>query len=138
MLCLVTQSCPTLCNPIVCSPPGSSVLGDSPGKNTGVGYHALLQGIFLTQESNLGLLHCRWICYCLCHQLKPNNLFGWILLLNSLFYKGLMDAVFPDFLHILLCFFSIQRIFCFVVKFGDPAKKSVDIAILSSGRECSP
>ena len=30
---------------------------DSPGKNTGVGCHALLQGIFLTQESNLNLLH---------------------------------------------------------------------------------
>ena len=34
-----------------CSPPGSSVLGDSPGKNTGVGCHALLQGIFPTQGS---------------------------------------------------------------------------------------
>ena len=33
-----------LCNPKGCSPPGSSVRGDSPGKNTGVGYHALLQG----------------------------------------------------------------------------------------------
>ena len=43
-----------------CSPPGSSVHGDSPGKNTGVGCHALLQGIFPTQESNPGLLHCRF------------------------------------------------------------------------------
>ena len=43
MLCLVAQSCPTLCNPMVCSPPGSSVQGDSAGKNTGVGCHALLQ-----------------------------------------------------------------------------------------------
>ena len=40
-----------------CSPPGSSVRGDSPDKNTGVGYHALLQGIFPTQGSNLSLLH---------------------------------------------------------------------------------
>ena len=41
-----------------------------PSKNTGVGCHALLQGIFLTQESNpclLCLLHCRWILYCLSH-----------------------------------------------------------------------
>ena len=38
-----------------CSPPGSSVHGDSPDKNTGVGYHALLQGIFPTQGSNPGL-----------------------------------------------------------------------------------
>ena len=42
MLCLATQSCPTLFNPT--DPPGSSVHGHSPGKNTGVGCHALLQG----------------------------------------------------------------------------------------------
>ena len=45
LLCLVTQSCLTLCDPMDCSPPGSSVCGDSPGKNTRVGCHALLQGI---------------------------------------------------------------------------------------------
>ena len=38
-------SCLTLCNPVDSSPPGSSVRGDSPGTNTGVGCHALLQGI---------------------------------------------------------------------------------------------
>ena len=52
MLCLVTQSCPTLCDPMDCSPPGSFVYGDSPGKNTGVGCHALLQGIFPSQGWN--------------------------------------------------------------------------------------
>ena len=41
---------------------------DSPGKNTGVGCHSLLQGIFPTQRSNLGLLHCRQILYPLNHQ----------------------------------------------------------------------
>ena len=51
-----------------CSPPGSSVHGDSRGKNTGVGCHALLQGIFLTQGWNSGLLHCRQILYHLSHQ----------------------------------------------------------------------
>ena len=65
---LVAQSCPTLCNPMDCSPPSSSVHGDSPGKNTGVGYRALLQGIFPTQGSNPGLLHCRWILYHLSHE----------------------------------------------------------------------
>ena len=50
------QSCPTCCDPMHCSPPGFSVLGDSPGKNTGVGCHFLLQGIFPTQGSNLCLL----------------------------------------------------------------------------------
>ena len=49
VLCLVTQSCPTLCDPMDCSLPGSSVHEDSPGKNTKVGCHALLQEIFPTQ-----------------------------------------------------------------------------------------
>ena len=40
-----------------CSLPGSSVYGDSPDKNTGVGGHALLQGIFPTWGSHLQLLH---------------------------------------------------------------------------------
>ena len=60
---LVTQSCPTLCVPMDWGLPSSSVLWNSPGKNAGVSCHALLQEIFLTQESNLGLLHCRHILY---------------------------------------------------------------------------
>ena len=51
-----------------CSPSGSSVHGDSAGKNTGVGSHALLQGIFPTQGVNPGLLHCWRILYHLSHQ----------------------------------------------------------------------
>ena len=104
------QSCPTLCDPMDSSLPGSSVHGilkarilewvaisfsnvqfssvefshsvvsdslrphelqptrllclwDPPGKNTGMGCHFLLQGIFLTQRSNAHLLHCRQILY---------------------------------------------------------------------------
>ena len=41
---------------------------NSPGKNTGVGSNSLLQGTFLTQGWNRGLLHCRWILYWLSHQ----------------------------------------------------------------------
>ena len=44
LLCLVAQPCPTLCNLMDSSLPSSSVHGDSPGKNTEVGCHALLQG----------------------------------------------------------------------------------------------
>ena len=66
----VTQSCLTLCNPTDSSPPGSFVHGDSPGKNAGVGCHALLRGIFPTQGLNPGLPHCRWILYCLSHQVS--------------------------------------------------------------------
>ena len=46
---------------------------DFPDKNTGVGCHFLLQGIFLTQGSNPGLLHCRWILYWQSHQGSPLN-----------------------------------------------------------------
>ena len=77
VLGLVTQSCPTLCNPMDCNLPGSSVHGDSPGKNTGVGCHALLQGIFPTQGSNLVLPYCRWILYCLSHQ-GSTRILEWI------------------------------------------------------------
>ena len=61
VLCLVAQSCLSLCDPMDCSPPGSSLQGNSPGKNTGVSCHAFLQEIFPTQQSNSGLLHCRQI-----------------------------------------------------------------------------
>ena len=46
-----------------CSPPGSSVHGDFPGKNNGVGCHFRLRGILLTQESNPRLLPFRQILY---------------------------------------------------------------------------
>ena len=53
-LCLVVQSFPDLCDPM-----------------SGVGCHALLQGMFPTQGSNPGLPHCRWILYCLSQQGSP-------------------------------------------------------------------
>ena len=51
------QSRPTLCDPVDCRPPGSSICGDSPGKKTGRACHALLQRIFPNQRSNPCLLH---------------------------------------------------------------------------------
>ena len=73
-LCLVAQPCTTLCDPMDCSLPDSSVHGDSLGKNTGVGCHALFQGIFPTQGSNPGLLHCKWFLYHLSHWRSPRIL----------------------------------------------------------------
>ena len=55
-----TQSCPTLCEPMDCSPPGSSVCGDSPGQDTGVGCHFLLQGF-------QGRAECKSRCWALGH-----------------------------------------------------------------------
>ena len=62
----------TLCDSMDCSPPGSSCLWDSPGRNTGVGCYSLLQGICPIQGSKLGLLHCRQSLYCLSHQGRFN------------------------------------------------------------------
>ena len=47
---------------------------NSPGQNTRVGSLSLLQGIFPTQGSNPGLLHCRWILYQLSHKGSPRIL----------------------------------------------------------------
>ena len=64
---LVIQWCPTLCEPMNCSLPGSCPW-DRAVKNTEVSCHSLLQGILLTQRLNPGLLHCRQILYHLSHQ----------------------------------------------------------------------
>ena len=73
VVCWVAQLCPTLCNPSDCSSPGFSIHGDSPANNTGVACHTLLQGIFLTLESNQGLLYCRQIVNQLSYQGSPLN-----------------------------------------------------------------
>ena len=83
-VCLVTQLCLTRCDLMDCSPPGSSVHGDSPGKNTGVGCCVLLPGTFPTQGSNPGLLHCRLILYQLSH-------------------KGRLDILWLSSLMLILC-----------------------------------
>ena len=73
-VCLVTQSCPTLCDLMDWSQPGFSLPGDSSGKNTRVGGHALLQGILPTQGSNPHLPHYRQILFHLSHQGSPRIL----------------------------------------------------------------
>ena len=63
-------TCPTLCETMDCRLPGSSVLRVLPGKNTGVGCHFLVQGIFLDQGLNPHLLHWQVDSLPLSHQ-KP-------------------------------------------------------------------
>ena len=68
------QSCPAVWDPMDCSLPW-----DSSGKSTGVGCHALLQGIFLTQGLNPGLLcllHWQASSLPLCHLGSPINSLG--------------------------------------------------------------
>ena len=64
----VTQSCPTLATHGLYGP------WNSPGQNTGVGSHSLLQGIFSTKGSKPGLLHCRQTLYQLSHEESPRIL----------------------------------------------------------------
>ena len=68
---LVAQSHPTLETPWTVPLQAPKSVGFTPGKNTGMGCHFLLQGIFLKQGSNSGLLHCRQILYYLSHQRRP-------------------------------------------------------------------
>ena len=78
----VTPSCPTLCDPVDCKPSRLLCPWDSPGKNTGVGCHALLQGTFPTQELDPGLLHCRQILYPMSQQGNPRTL-EWVAMPSS-------------------------------------------------------
>ena len=74
--CLVVQLCPTLCDPrpVARHAPMST---DFPGKDTGVGCHFLLQGIFPAHGSNPVLLHCRQILYHLSYQGNPSDFTRW-------------------------------------------------------------
>ena len=70
VLCvLVTQLCPTLCDPMGCTPKAPLVHGIFQLRVL----HFLLQGIFPTQGSNLGLLHCRQILYQLNYKGRANT-----------------------------------------------------------------
>ena len=106
VLCLVAQLCLTLCDPMECSPPGSSVHGDSPGKNTGVGCPALLQGIFPIQGLNPGLLHYRRILYRLSYQRSPDTV---VLAKTEEFFSELEQKTQTNFLaNPLITFFAAK------------------------------
>ena len=81
------QPCLTLGNPVDCSPPGSSVHGDSPGKNVKRGLPCPPPGDLPNPGSNPGLLHYKWILYHLSHQGSPRIL-EWVAL-------SLLQGYFP-------------------------------------------
>ena len=113
---LVAQSCATLCDTINFSPPEASVCQDSPCKNIRVGCHALLQWIFLTQGSNPGLPHCRWILYHLSHEGSQwetkNTLFSIrIIQPTKWFYQRRIQLFcFQNYLHWLIKFMVLHWI----------------------------
>ena len=113
MLCLVAQSCPTLCDPVGCSLPGSFVLGDSPGKSTGVGCHALLQGSPQSRDQT----QVPQILYHLNHQGIPRIL-EWVAyppssMMLFLEYHGIV-GIFPFQGSILLIQLSKKMVFSFI------------------------
>jgi len=112
VLCVVAQSCPTLCNPISCNPTGSSVHGIFQAR-TRVVCHFLLQGIFLTQ----GLTHVSWV-FCTgkgrffttvpCG--NPLVTLKIYVPISFIYSKALMTVSICGFLYIWLC--SIKFTFC--------------------------
>ena len=68
VLCLVAQSCPTLCYPMDCSHQAPLSKGILQARILEWVASALLQGIFPTQGSNPGFVHCRWILYQMSHK----------------------------------------------------------------------
>ena len=64
---------------------------NSPGKDTGVGCHSLLQGIFKTQESNSGLLPCRQSLYCLSYQ--GGHIYKQFLIYKKFFTFSLANSI---------------------------------------------
>ena len=120
------QLCPTLCDPTwphvtpqrlptLCDPmwqhAGLLCLWNSPGKNTGVGSHFLLQGNFPTQGLNLDLLLHRQILYLLSHQGSPGKtspqhnqrapLLGFLHIFIST-VPSKQNSAFPAVLHLVL------------------------------------
>ena len=114
-MCLITQLCPTLCNPTDCSLPGSSVHGDSPGKNTGMGCRTLIDFIrfFIYPSIDLHSFYNRSVLSSIYMQK-----FSWLQIIKT----GV-----PVSLETLLNFLVIMRIF-----FSPPALLEHDLFQLHS------
>ena len=86
----VTKLCLTLCNPMDCSPSGSSVHGDSPDKKNGVGCHALPPGDLPDPEIKPASLNVsrigRWLLYRQCHLGSPSSV--WLIVIHSVFFPA--------------------------------------------------
>ena len=122
-----------------CNLLGSSVHGDSLGKNTGVGCHVLLRGIFPTQGSNLGLPLCRWILYHLSHQgsqeptngdflrgmyCVKNNIEERLIHFSFLFFKTFLGGI---YVHSLLSLEILRMILFFSDFTSSPFNTSVTV-----------
>ena len=101
-VCMLIQLCLTLCDPKDCSPDRLLCPWNSPGKNTGVGCHFLLQGIFPIQGSNPHLLH--WQVGSLPHHHLGSPLYESLTIL-LLSFGSVVTSPLP-FLILVICVFS--------------------------------
>ena len=94
----VYVSCSVISNPLqLQEPTGLFCPWNFPGKNTGVGCHSLLQGIFPTEGLNLGLMPCRQILYHLSHQGRPQSIVRVVFLNENLFMSFPWIRMISDF-----------------------------------------
>ena len=101
----VAQSCPTPCDPNRWPPTRLLCPWDFPGNSTGVDCHFLLQGIFPTQRSNLGLPHCRQTLYHLSHQGSPYTTTGKTIALTIwTFVSKVMSLIFNMLSRFIIAF----------------------------------
>ena len=91
----VSQLCPTLCDSMDWLATRFFCPWNSPGENTGVGCHSLLQGIFPTWGLNPHLLRCRQILYHLSHQGSSKIKFYFVIIVPTCFFVVVIS---PDFL----------------------------------------
>ena len=138
-LCCAVLSCSvvsTVFDPMECSPPGYSVHGDSPGRNTGVGCHALLQGIFPTQESNPHLLHYRQFVYHLSHQGSSDYIYMGLYIYSGLYILFHWDSCLDHWkgFFFLLRFIDPHPVSCRIPKQGlNPCLQQWKCEVLTTG-----
>ena len=97
-----------------CSPPGSSLHGDYPGKNIRVGCHSQLQGNLPNPGSNPGLPHCRWILYHLSHQVSPKEY-----IYNSKYPSQHLEFLYSVCVCVCMCVYSTSISTNIKVLYGD-------------------
>ena len=130
---LVAQLCLTLCNFMDCISSGSSVYGDSIGKNTGVGCHALLQGIFPTQGSTPGLLHWQMGSLTLAPPGKPHyGLLEWVAMPSSRGSSQLRNRTQVSFTRSEFFIVWVMRTKNILFLFSNRKWESWDISIMSN------
>ena len=114
---LVVQLCPSLCDPVDCIACQAPLSMEFSSKNTGVGCHALLQGIFPTQGLNLGFLHVRQMLYHLRHQPINSYIITVEVIHSGPYYCYLKFLILSCYLCIWLCWvFIAAQAFSPVVK----------------------